>query len=350
MHTRIAGLGLLAAVAIVSASRADTHRQVQAVDSAGYATYWKVIGGGIVSPENLIVLEGIVLNNPEDMLDSTYNAPGFMGAQWQIFVQGEGDDHGGTAIWIGQKYSKMGDVDYTEGEWADEMQRLNDLDGHTLRAGDRIRMTGYGMDHNGKVNINERHSTSPLMDFTVEWLGSTPGLPRPEVISLADVRDAADTDIFDASRLVGGEYYQGRLIRINNVHIQDGTWGPGQMLTIADDTGRTFPVELGINPVFSQPSNLATTFDIVGIMNQEDACTAGYQVWVMGYNGGSDLLGTLPILVGDINGDSYVNVGDLQQLVAAWNGGPGFAGPEDINGDGYVNVGDLQLLVAHWGE
>lgn len=57
-----------------------------------------------------------------------------------------------------------------------------------------------------------------------------------------------------------------------------------------------------------------------------------------------------PHPIGDINGDHYVNIGDLQLLVAKWGQGPSFIGPEDINGDGYVNVGDLQVLVAHWGD
>ncbi len=51
---------------------------------------------------------------------------------------------------------------------------------------------------------------------------------------------------------------------------------------------------------------------------------------------------------GDVNGDGYVNVGDLQVLAAAWGQGPGYNGSEDINGDGYVNVGDLQVLIAQW--
>jgi lysophospholipase L1-like esterase len=54
--------------------------------------------------------------------------------------------------------------------------------------------------------------------------------------------------------------------------------------------------------------------------------------------------------VGDINHYGFVNVGDLQLLVARWGSGPNFVGPEDIGGDGFVNVGDLQLLVAHWAE
>ncbi len=60
-------------------------------------------------------------------------------------------------------------------------------------------------------------------------------------------------------------------------------------------------------------------------------------------------------LTGDINGDGYVNVGDLQALATAWGsqaGPPSSANwnaDADLNSDGYVNVGDLQILVANWG-
>jgi hypothetical protein len=342
-------LALSAVVLLPARAGAETHWQVQAVNESGVATYYKV--GAPVVPENLIVLEGIVLNNPEDMLDSTYNAPGFMGAQWQIFVQGEGDDHAGTALWMGQKYSKMGDVDYTAEEWASEMLRVNYPGGHQIRQGDRIRVTGYGMYRNGKVNINERHTTSPLLDFTVEWLGATPGLPAPEVIELADVRTAANVDIFDPSRLTGGEYYQGRLVRINGVHIVSGTWGPSQTLTIGDGTGRTFPVVLGLSPAFSQPSNLGSTFDVVGIFNQENAATSGYQLWVMGYNGSADLLGITPPVAGDINGDGLVDVSDLLILAGTFGlcqGNTGYDARADLNDDDCVDVSDLLVLAGAW--
>ncbi len=61
------------------------------------------------------------------------------------------------------------------------------------------------------------------------------------------------------------------------------------------------------------------------------------------------------ILEGDINNDGYVNVGDLQELAAAWAGhaappaSANWNAAADLNTDGYVNVGDLQVLVAHWG-
>ena len=59
-------------------------------------------------------------------------------------------------------------------------------------------------------------------------------------------------------------------------------------------------------------------------------------------------------LDGDINGDGYVNVGDLQTLVAAWGSqetpaSTNWNARADVNGDTYVNVGDLPALVTNWG-
>lgn len=65
---------------------------------------------------------------------------------------------------------------------------------------------------------------------------------------------------------------------------------------------------------------------------------------------GVDFAGA-PALPGDINGDGYVNVGDLQILVACWNSHPGDAGYNaraDLNGDGQIGASDLQVLVANW--
>ncbi len=57
---------------------------------------------------------------------------------------------------------------------------------------------------------------------------------------------------------------------------------------------------------------------------------------------------------GDVNGDGYVNVGDLQGLAAAWGSqatppDASWNASADLNSDGYINVGDLQVLIANWG-
>ena len=282
---------VVAALLLVAApTLAETHWDIQAVDATGHATHPKE--GATPVPANHVVLEGIVLNNHEDMLDPAYNAPEWIGGQWQIYVQGEGADHAGTACWMGQKYGNFGDVDYTEAEWNSELNRLNYDGGHHIRMGDRVRVTGYIKEYNGKTNVNERHCSAPAMDFTVEWLGSTPGLPAPEVITLADVKDSSDNDIFDDTRMTGGEYYQARLVRINNVSFTDPSlWAPDVEMEITDGAGRTLPCRLGMSDVFNDPSNLDATFDVIGIFNQEEAYTSGYRIWVMGYDGSTGLLG-----------------------------------------------------------
>ncbi len=55
----------------------------------------------------------------------------------------------------------------------------------------------------------------------------------------------------------------------------------------------------------------------------------------------------------DINGDGYVNVGDLQALAAAWGTletDTAWNASADCNGDGYINVGDLQVVIDNWAD
>ena len=70
----------------------DTHTEVQAVDADGYGTHPDLL------TINKVTVEGIILNRPDFMLYATPNedAPFGPGASWQIYIQGEGDDHAGT--------------------------------------------------------------------------------------------------------------------------------------------------------------------------------------------------------------------------------------------------------------
>ena len=91
----LAGLAAFAIVAGTSAaqtSAAVTHSEFQAVDTQGEHVY---------AATDKVTLEGILLHHPADMLDPTpddtitqmFN----LGGAWQIFFQGEGDDHAGTS-------------------------------------------------------------------------------------------------------------------------------------------------------------------------------------------------------------------------------------------------------------
>ncbi len=306
---------------------AVTHREFQAVHADGTSSFddsgpWQV------------TLEGILLNNPEEWLDPTPDPTvesWFMGGQWQIVVQGEGEDHAGTVCWMGQNYKNgPGAASYTNEEWLAEIWRLNHdpATGYLFRAGDRVRLTGTYLFYGGKLNINENHQTLPAFDFNLELVKAGVGLPQPEEITLADLKYADNTEIFDPNRLTGGEYYQGRRVRIENVSVvnpQD--WGPNRTLTITDGSGRTFPVLLGIGNGIKHYACPTGTIDVIGIMDQAapgyppDPCK-GYRLVVLNYDGNGLVLGETGSrrgnLEGDVNSDHVVNIQDLAVLAENW--------------------------------
>lgn len=270
------------------AVRQVTHRQFQAVNGSGEQTY---------TATQKVALEGILLHQPADMLDPTpkggITAMFDLGAQWQFFFQGERDDHAGTAVYLAQLYSNLPWISpnggYSNQQWIDELARLNAA---RFAPGDRIRVAGYFLSYKGKCNINEQHNNSPDHDFTIELLERGVRLPRPEVVSLSELKDEQDRFVFDADRLVGGEYHQGRLIKIEDVNVVDPNgWGPNGELVITDGT-RTLPVKLGRgNGIYAGSFNLVQPCDVIGILDQESTdLGGGYRLWVLNYDGNGELL------------------------------------------------------------
>lgn len=280
-----------------------------------------------------VVLEGIVINNPEEWLDPTPGPNTSMGGEWQLVIQGERDDHAGTVCWMGQNYSiRTGDPDgdYSNEEWIDELFGLNNdpNTGYTFRQGDRVRVTGTYMFYGGKLNINERHQVNEAYDFEIDLLKPAVGLPQPEEVSLSELKYPDDTFRFDPNRLTGPEYYQARLVRINDVTVVDtGAWMPGGIIAVEDASGLTFPVKLGIGRGISKYDCPTGQIDIIGIMNQEGAgwppdCTGGYQVLVSNYDGNGLVLGDTRNnrgnLPGDLNKDYIINLEDFAELAENW--------------------------------
>lgn len=297
-----------------------THSEFQAVDASGEHTY---------NATDKVVLEGMLLHNPADMLDptpddtitDTFNISG----QWQIFFQGEGEDHAGTAVWLGQLYNNLPwvapDGGYTNEEFIMELSRLNAAQ---FSPGDRIRVTGYYLSYNGKLNINEQHNKNPNHDFTVELLERGVGLPRPEVVTLDELKNGDDDFIFDPNRQRGGEYYQGRLTKIEDVYFVDANdWGPHGELVITDGI-KTFGVKLGRgNGIYAGSNNLTEPFDIIGIMDQESPdLTSGYRLYVMNYDGNGSVLAcrehSMADKPGDINLNGVVDGVDFTEFVEDW--------------------------------
>jgi len=202
---------------------------------------------------------------PDDTITELFN----LGGQWQLFIQGEGDDHAGTAVYMAQLYDNLPWVTpgggYSNKEFVAELTRLNAA---CFSVGDRIRITGYFLSYKGKMNINEQHSKNPDHDSTIEVVARGVGLPKPEIVSLDELKDDQDRFIFDPARLVGGEYYQGRLVKINDVNSIDANgWGPGGTLTVTDGA-KTFPVKLGRgNGIYPGSFNLSQPCGVIGILD-----------------------------------------------------------------------------------
>jgi hypothetical protein len=317
---------------IGSAAFADTpvpvtHWQFQAVYTDGSSSFdddgpWQV------------VLEGIILNNPEEFFDPTPDptvSPWYMGGQWQIYIQGEGTDHTGTACWMGQNYANgPGDYSYTNEEWVAEIWRLNHdpATGYTFHSGDRVRVTGTYLFYAGKLNINENHETDPDFDFTVELIKPAVGLPQPEEIKISDLKNSSDNFIFDSTRLTGCEYYQSRYVRIEDVNVTDPqNWGSGKTITIMNVNGLTFPVLLGIGDGISRYNCPAGWIDVIGIFDQEGTgyppnLKGGYRLLVLNYDGNGLVLGDTGHprgnLPGDINKDYKVDFTDMAELANNW--------------------------------
>ena len=291
---------VLAAGAVWAAPTAVnvTHRELQAVDGTGEQTY---------TAADRVTLEGILLHHPADMLDPTpddtitelFN----LGGQWQIFFQGEGDDHAGTAVWLGQLYDNLPWVvpggGYTNEEFIAELSRINAAQ---FSPGDRIRVTGYFLSYSGKLNINEQHNKNPDHDFTIELVEEGVGLPRPEVVALEELKDEQDRFIFDPGRLWGPEYYQGRLIKIEDVNMVDpNDWGPDGEVVVTDGR-KTLPVKLGRgNGIYAGSYNLTEPFDVIGILDQESLdLRGGYRLYVMDYDGNGHVLASYAHRMADL--------------------------------------------------
>lgn len=247
-------------------------------------------------------LQGVVLNNPEDMLDQT---PNFLpwndganifqfGGEWQIFVQSViPTDHAGTAVYMAQNYGNLPFIADTSGsksneQWLADVNRVNltgptDGFGTPLRAGDLIEIRARtGLPYGGKFNVNESHSTDPLREFDIVRLEAGYGLPDAQAITLTDIKSSTNLDIFDSTGATGGERYQSQLVRFDDVQLTSSVgWGAGETMVITDGSGRTLPMRLGLDPGFD--SMLAPTghFSVVGIFDQEGTNTTGYRLWVM---------------------------------------------------------------------
>ena len=312
-------LGIIVAVACVTLVGVATGQDWDAVTLMRHDAYQAVNadGSSAYSGGFPIRLRGVLLNNAEDLWDSTPNyneIPGNMGGEWEVYVQAFDDaietyddgDIGGTAVWMGQCYGNLGFIgdpffSYSDSAWLDELYRIShDADtGVEIRAGDMIEVRARGgLSYKGKMNVNEQHTNGPANDFEIVILAEDFGLPTPTPIGLDAIKYPNDVTIWDATRQTGGERYQGSLVQIRDVSFADATnWAAEADLLLTDATGRTLPVHLGRNDSFDTTPAPDGPFHVVGVMDQDDASglgTDGYRLLVFN---AADFTPALPTLI-----------------------------------------------------
>ena len=276
----ILAAGLWAGVALAQEEIPNlTHRELQAVNEGGTNTW---------NGPFPFTIQGIILNDPEEMLPVEYvpdAAETSGGGQYQMFIQAVGEgDRGGTALYMAQRSRLPGEHYEQQEEWEAEVDRvLYDMDGRKFRKGDVVEVTArQAIFYNGKVNINKAHRTTPDNNFDIALVKANAGLPKAEPITLADLKDGNDEAIFDATRMSGGEFYQGVRVRLDGVRLTDTNgWGKAlwadRKCWVTDGKGRTLMLRMPLTDLGEPPAGV---FSAVGIVNQEDDPVAGYELFV----------------------------------------------------------------------
>jgi len=281
--------------------RAETVTNLEAVDDMGVSTW----NGGFP-----IVLTGVLLTDPSEMLDSTpdyldwddganaYN----LGGQWQVFVQVvTNNDRGGVECWMAQNYGNLpwephdGSDSYSDEVWSNEVYRVSHdpATGYAFHKGDLVTITANGsLFYGGMQNINEEHSTDPAYEFTLSLVATNYGLPAPQVVSLSSVistnlQPSGYHDIFDPTRQSGGEFYQGMRVRINGLTlVTTNGWNTNsdwdlRFCTATDGEGRQF---LLIHPLYDIGPAPTNQFDATGVFLQESGSSTdgrfGYELFL----------------------------------------------------------------------
>ena len=335
----------------------ETHSNLQAVTSTGTSAW----NGALP-----FAIRGVLLCNPDEMLDST---PRFLpwdnganmfqlGAEWQVTIQAADlGDRGGTTCWMGQSYGNMpwlhdSDLSYSNEAWVSEILRINfdPSSLHQFRAGDLVEVTVRQAEfYGGKRNINEAHDIDPASNFDIHLVTANYGLPAPEVITLANVMqaggDAGDWStwpaIFDQTRSTGAEHYQGMRVRLNNLRLlTTNGWNPAndwnsRLCTVTDGAGRFFSLR---HPRYSLGAAPTNQFDVIGIFTQESGSgsqgTNGYEMFVqqvLPHNPVPEVVIALNVTISwPANTDSYQLQWRSQVDLGTWN--PVTNAPATING------------------
>ena len=151
----------------------------------------------------------------------------------------------------------------------------------------------------------------------------------------------SDQAIYDPTRQTGGEHYQGARVQIQGVTFD--SLPPGTLLqsnmtyTVADGTGRTLPVRLGLNPGMNSTFVPGGLLNLTGVLDQSSSTGKdGYRLLVL------NPLEVEPALWGDFNGNRVYDVEDIDLLTRESASGQ-HGRQYDLNGDALVDGTDVRV-------
>lgn len=191
-------------------------------------------------------------------------------------------------------------------------------------------------------------------DIHGEFISDAVSSPHIVAVTPALVTELTKTAVLDTITLVLDRAVQ---VAAGDISVVGRQHGARNDFTLHYDSSQ-FRITLTWTTPLANDAYVLTVKDTVrGMGNQPlDGDVSLYAPLLPSGNGsaGGDFVGLIYRLSGDVNVDGYINVEDLQLLVAAWGSSSTTSGrwnPDiDLNDDGYVNVGDLQILVANWGQ
>jgi len=125
-----------------------------------------------------------------------------------------------------------------------------------------------------------------------------------------------------------------------------------EVLGDADLTGSTVDMDLigGFTPAINQTFDLLAGNTITGLPSVDGSDLAEWQLSIIAGGNGQVLqatyLGTLP---GDLDGDGFVGLSDLDIILNNWNLNVPPANPQaDPTGDNFVGLADLDIVLNNW--
>ena len=121
----------------------------------------------------------------------------------------------------------------------------------------------------------------------------------------------------------------------------------------ADLTDATIDLDLldGYLPAANQTFDLLTSASIIGTPTIDGDDLAMWELSVVAGGNGEVLRATfIDALAGDLNGDGFVGLDDLDIVLNHWNQNvtPGSLADGDPSNDGFVGLDDLDIILSNW--